>query len=248
MLGPTRLLRDGRPVDDTDWRRQRVRQVLCALAALREVRRVRLGSLLWPDFDEKAVSSNLRMTLTYVQAVLEPHRARGDAPWFLQQTAGVLRLRADDHLSVDGWELEEALDAADAAAAAGTPSVELEHLLTAVALWRGDYLDEVAGEEWAEPIRERVRQRFVRAAVRAGDLLVAAGRLPEAVRAGDAALSVDPWCEPAMRLRVTALLGAGDRDAARRAFDAGCRALAELGVSPEPSTAQLGERLRADAR
>jgi DNA-binding SARP family transcriptional activator len=217
--------------------------MVCALVGFREIRRSRVGALLWPEFDEKAVSSNLRMTLTYVQALLEPGRDRGDAPWFLQQGAGVLRLRADEHLSVDAWEFDAALDAAAAAAAAGAPSVELEHLLSAIALWRGDYLDDVADEEWATPLRERARQRFVRAAVRAGDLLLAASRVVEAVDVADAVLAVDPWCEAALRLRVSAHLSAGDRAAARRAFEAARRILDDLGVAPEPDTEELGRRL-----
>jgi DNA-binding SARP family transcriptional activator len=243
VLGPGRLLRDGVVVDSPDWRRQRVRQLVCALVALREVRRSRLGVLLWPEFDEKSVSSNLRMTLTYVQALLEPERGRGDAPWFLQQSMGVLRLRADTHLSVDAWEFDAALDAADTAAAASTPSVELQHLLAATALWQGDYLDDVAGEDWAEPLRARARQRFVRGAVRAGDLLLASSRFDEAVDLAERALEADPWCEPALRLRVSAHLAAGDRSAALSAFEAGRRVLIDLGVALEPATEALGERL-----
>jgi DNA-binding SARP family transcriptional activator len=199
--------------------------------------------MLWPDFDEKSVSSNLRMTLSYLQNLLEPQRGRGDAPWFLQQDGGVLRLRAVDHLTVDAWELDDALDAADEAATAGATTSELAHLERAIALWRGDLLDDIAGEEWAEPLREHARRRFVRAAVRGGELLVAGGRPTEAVLAAEKALAADPWCEPAIRLTVAAHLAAGDRSAARTAFDTGCKALAELGISPEPATDVLGRRL-----
>ena len=248
VLGPARLLRDGIVVDDADWRRQRVRQLVCALVAMREVRRERLGVLLWPEFDEKAVSANLRMTLSYLQGLLEPNRQRGDAPWFLQQSAGVLRLRADGHLSIDAWELEDALDAADAHLATGATSAELAALMDAVGLWRGDYLDDVAGEEWAEPARERVRQRVVRAAVRAGELLVASGRIDEAVRVAETAQRADPWSEPAIRLAVTARLASGDRSGARQAYENGRRVLIDLGVEPEPATEELARRLRDPAR
>jgi DNA-binding SARP family transcriptional activator len=201
--------------------------------------------MLWPEFDEKAVSSNLRMTLSYLQNLLEPQRARGDAPWFLQQDGGVLRLRDVDHLTVDAWELDDALDAADQAAAGGATTTELAHLQRAVALWRGDALEDVAGEEWAEPAREHVRRRFVRAAVRAGELLVASGNPADAVAAADKALAADPWCEPAIRLVISVHLAAGDRSAARNAYDSGRKALADLGISPEPATEELGRRLHA---
>jgi DNA-binding SARP family transcriptional activator len=209
-----------------------VRHLVCALVAHREIRRARLGVLLWPDFDDAAVSANLRVTLNYVQSLLEPQRGRGHAPWFLQQDAGALRLADVERLSVDAWELETHLDAAAAAAESGAPSIELEHLLHVLALWRGDYLDDVAGEEWAEPLRERMRSRFVTAAVRAGELLVAADRPKEAIRAADAALAADRWCEAAYRVLANAHTATGNADGARRALESAERRLAELGVTP----------------
>jgi ATP/maltotriose-dependent transcriptional regulator MalT len=231
VLGPARLFIDGAAVDDPAWRRQRVRHMVCALVAHDEIRRDRLGVLLWPDFDEAAVSANLRVTLTYVQSLLEPQRGRGHAPWFLQQDAGVLRL-GGDRLSVDAWELEGHLDASVAAAGSGAPSIELDHLLQVLALWHGEYLDDVAGEQWAEPLRERMRNRFVTAAVRAGELLVAASRPEEAIRAADAALAADRWCEAAYHVLASAHASAGDADAARRAIESAERRLAELGIVP----------------
>jgi DNA-binding SARP family transcriptional activator len=236
VLGPARLLIDGEVVDDRAWRRERVRHLVCALVAHREIRRARLGVLLWPDFDDAAVSANLRVTLNYVQSLLEPQRGRRHAPWFLQQDAGALRLGGGDHLSVDAWELEARLQAAAVAAQAGAPSMELEHLRHVLALWRGDYLDDVAAEEWAEPLRERMHSRFVTAAVRAAELLVAADRSDEAIRAADAALAVDRWCQGAYRVLARAHAANGDADGARRAIKSAERRLAELGVAP-PKTA-----------
>ena len=230
VLGSARFLVDGEPVDDPTWRRQRVRHLVCALVAHDEIRRARLSALLWPEFDEAAASANLRMTLSRLQSLLEPERTRGDASWFVRQDLGVLRLAGGDHLSVDAWELESHLGAALRARESGAPSIELDHLSQALDLWRGEYLDDVAGEEWAEPLCERMRRRFVAAAVRAGELLVAAARPAEAIRAADAAIATDRWCEAAYRVLASAYTAAGDADAARQATDACERRLAELGI------------------
>jgi DNA-binding SARP family transcriptional activator len=236
VLGRTVLERDGQAVDDRDWRRERVRHLALVLAAHREIRRQRVGTMLWPDFDEDAVSANLRMTMTYLQALLEPHRGRGDAPWFLRQEAGVLRLHDDAHLAVDAWEVEALLDEAERATA---PSVELRHLLAAFDRWKGEYLEEAAGIEWAEPFRVRFHRRIVAAGVRAGELLVADGRTAQAERVAGIVLSVDPWSEAAHRVLIRARLATGDRPGARRAFDACTDALAELGVVPTEETLGL---------
>ena len=51
-----------------------------------------------------------------------------------------------------------------------------------------------------------------------------------------------------MRVTVSAELAAGDRAAARHAYDAARKALADLGISPEPATEELGRRLEATSR
>lgn len=242
VFGPTRMLRGGVPVKSPDLGRERVRQLLLATVAHREIRRSRLGTLLWPDFDEAGVSANLRMTLSYLQALLEPDRLKGAAPWFLRQDSGVLRL-GGTQLHIDAWEAEAALDDADRARADATPSIELQRLLHAVQLWRGDYLEDVAGEEWAAPLRNQVTGRLVRAAVRAGELLIGAGRAEEAIEVAERALRAEPWSEAAYRVAIRARLARRDRAGALRSLAACKRMCADLGVEPEGSTYELERTL-----
>lgn len=241
-FGPLTLRRGGAVVEDRDWRRERVRQLLATLVALREVRRARLGALLWPEFDEESVSANLRMTLSYLQALLEPDREKGDPPWFLRQDAGVLALRTDPSLVVDAWEVERQLDAAEAAGRAGTPSVQLAALTAVLDAWRGEYLEDLAGLDWAEPIRRRMQDRLVAAATRAGELLLGAGRPADARAAAERALAAEAWCEPAHRVVIASHLAESDRSRARHAYERCVAAMAELGVAPDSATAILAAR------
>ena len=243
VLGPMRLWRGGVQVDDRDWQRERVRQMVAVLIGHRQIRRQRLGAMLWPEFDEDGVSANLRMTLSYVQGIFEPHRAKGDAPWYLHQAAGVLTLRDDDTITVDAWEVERLLDQADDASAAGVPSQQLNHLLAALALWRGDYLDDVAGQDWAESLRRRLSERLVNAAVRAAELLVGAGRADEAIRAAERATAADPWAEDAYRALAGAQHAQGNRVGAQRTLERAGSALAELGLDLSRATIEMAERL-----
>ena len=239
VFGPTRVQRGGVPAQDPDLGRERVRQLLLALVAFREIRRNRLGAMLWPEFDEGGVSANLRMTLSYVQGILEPDRVKGAAAWFLRQDAGVLRLEGGYQLRVDAWDAEALLDDAERARADATPSVELSLLLEVIGMWRGDYLEDVAGEDWAQPLRERVTARLVSAGVRAGDLLVAAGRAEEAIEVAERVLRAEPWAEAAYRVAIRARLARHDRSGALRTLAACRRMCADLGVEPETATLDL---------
>jgi DNA-binding SARP family transcriptional activator len=239
FLGPSELRRDRTLVDDANWRRTRVRQLLACLVVHRSIRRERLADLLWPDATAEAASANLRMTLSYVHAVLEPGRERGDAPWFIRQDAGQLQLRETDELRVDVWDLDRSVDLARSHRESGQPSAELDSLLTAVGSWRGDPFAELGDTEWLDGERERLRRRFTEAAERAGVLLVAAGRTTEADDVAERGLAADPWSEALHRVSIAARRAADDPIGARRAYERCSAALAELGVEPAASTRAL---------
>jgi DNA-binding SARP family transcriptional activator len=241
LLGPPVIERDGVEVQHPDWRRERVRSLLCLLVARRRVTRDEVATALWPDLDTEAAAGNLRTTLGYLHRVLEPDRDPGDAPFFVWAQRDVLQL-APDGLTADVWELEEHLDAALAAEAAGTPSVALDRYEAAIALWRGEHLDGLY-DDWAGPERDRLRSRFLAASVRAGELLVAKGEIDRALRIGTRAVETEPWSEPAHRLVIVAHLTRGDRSSARRALDRCRRAVADLGAEPEPETVMLERTL-----
>lgn len=239
VLGPTELRRGGVVVDDPDWRRERVRSLLLYLVARVETRREAVAAALWPELDDRATARNLAVTLGYLHGVLEPHRVAGDATWFIRADGQSLRLAPVEGLRVDAWELERLLDEADAADAARAPSVTLDVLRRAVPLWRGDYLADVAWDDWAGVERDRLRARFVAAAVRAAELAMAAGDPDEAWSLVDRAIDADPWSERAHRVLVEVHLVRRDRGAARRALARCYEVLAELGAQPEAATAAL---------
>jgi len=241
VLGPAVLERGGAVVTDADWRRERVRSLLQYLVARGRATREQVAAALWPGLDADAAAGNLRVTLGYLHRVLEPGRPTGSPPYVVQTVGNVLLLRRDA-LTVDAWELDGAIERAGAAEAAGVPSHALGELEAALQLWGGDYLADVY-DDWAAPERDRLRARFLAAAVRAGELLVAKGDADRALAIATRAIEAEPWYEPAHRLAMAAHLARGDRAAARRALDRCFTALGELGVSPDDETAMLERRI-----
>jgi DNA-binding SARP family transcriptional activator len=215
--------------------------LLLYLVVHRRATRERVAADLWPELDAAGAGRNLRVTLTYLHRVLEPDRAERDAPFFVRQDGGVLELCADRWLTVDAWRFEELLDDAADAERDGAPSVALAAYEEALALWRGDPLSEVY-DDWALAEADRLRQRFVRAAGRCGELLLARGDTDRALALAQQALAVEAWSEPAHRLVVAAHLARRDTGMARRALDQYRKMLVELGSSPDEATAEL-ERL-----
>jgi DNA-binding SARP family transcriptional activator len=237
VLGPPSVDHDGVPTTRPEWGRERVRSLLCWLVARRRVTRVETEAALWPDFDTATAGGNLRTTLGYVQRVLEPERAAGDAPFHVRGDGDALLL-ADEAVTVDAWEFERLLDEAADAEAAGAPSVALAAYEAAAALWGGEYLVDVY-DDWAGPERDRLRARFLAGSVRAGELQLAAGDVDRALLLATRAIEAEPWSEPAHRLAIASHLARGDRASARRALDRCHRALDDLGVEPADLTVML---------
>jgi len=236
VLGPTTLRRSGRIVDHPHWRRERVRALLLVLLARGGGTREELAGALWPDLDTAAALRNLRVTLSYLLAVLEPERREGAPSFFVRSEGATLRLTTHGWLEVDAWQIEDLLDRATEAERTGEPSAALDLYRRALSLYRGPYLSDAGYEEWALPHRDRLSARFVAAAVRAGELTLAAGNPEEALRLGARAVETEPWSEPAHRLIVASHLARGDRAAARRAMDTCLAQLADLGVAPTEDT------------
>jgi LuxR family transcriptional regulator, maltose regulon positive regulatory protein len=236
VLGPTTLCRGGRPVEHPHWRRERVRALLLLLLARGGGARSEIAGALWPDLSEESAARNLRVTLSYLLAVLEPNREEGAPSCFVRSEGASLRLVGTEWLRVDAWEMERLLDAAEAADRDGEPSAALAQLREAVAPYRGPYLAEAGYESWALPHRDRLSARFVAGAVRAGELTLAGGDPAEALWLAARALEVEPYSEPAHRLAVAAHAARGDLAAARRARDMCMRRLDELGVTPTEDT------------
>ena len=248
VLGPLDLRRDGPAgpeVTDPDLRRERVRTLLAFLVGHRAATRAEVTAALWPDLDERSQANNLRVTLNYLQRVLEPWRPAGE-PGYLVRTDGPrIELLAGSELRIDVDDFDRHVEAAARAEDDGAPSLALEHHLAAVDLYRGPLHADVPDADWIDLDREHYRTRFVRAAVRSGQLLLGRGDVDRAEGTARRALAVDQWAEDAYGVLTAAALARGDRSAAQRQLDRGLAALAELGVEPSDATHRLRRRIRS---
>src|SRR5204863_9586044 len=113
-------------------------------------------------------------------------------------------------------EFDEALARAAESERRGAISIARQELERAVALYEGDYLASMPEAEWTHVPRERLRLRFVKAAVRAGELALASNDGDTATELAVRAIGCDPWSEPARRLLAEARLAGAERSGALR--------------------------------
>src|SRR5262245_58618163 len=209
-----------------------------------------LLGLLWPEADENAARTNLRVALADLRRLLD----EGDAPYLLASRHSVQFAPASDHtLDVAAFSTLLAECHAHAHDAPASCDACMARLAQAVEQYRGDFLAGFAlpgsapFEEWALIRREQLHQQ----ALEALDTLAAACE-----RQGDAAalcryarrqLALEPWREQAHRQLMRGLGLSGDRSAALAQYEACRRVLAaELGIEPEAETTALYEQIRTN--
>jgi DNA-binding SARP family transcriptional activator len=237
----------GSPIVHADLRRKRVQELLAFLVGHRRATRTAIVGALWPDLDERSAGNNLGVTLNHVLRLLEPWRDSGEPAFLLRLDGPTVHLVAGEHLRIDVDEFDQHLAAAARAESDGIPSLALEHDLAAVALYRDELYADLEEAEWFVLDRERYRTRFVGAAVRAGQLLLARGDTSQAESMAHRALTVDQWSEQAYGVLVGCALAHGDRSGAHRMLTHCLAALADLGAEPSETTQQLRRRVQGAA-
>jgi DNA-binding SARP family transcriptional activator len=244
FLGPVELRRNGVLVDMPEWRRERVRTLLAHLVLHDHSSRETIAAALWPSLGLDAQSHNLRVNLAHLLRVLEPRRGERDASFFVRSHADGLRLHRGPWLDTDVWRLDDLWQRGTEADRRGSPAAALDAMQQAVALWRSEPV-ELASEEWAVPLVERLRLRIVGSATRAGELLLASGEPDEARRVAEVALALDLWSERIHRTIVASHASVGDNAAVERALRHYRDVLCEV-MSPAEAAAaaaHLGQRV-----
>ncbi len=243
LLGNELLLLGSQESDHDDWRRERVRSLLGYLVIHPESSRDAVMTALWPEASPEASRRNLRSTLNLLLGVLESGRAGGDAAYFVRADGTRIRLSGHDRLDVDVWRFDSLVDEAEQLEADGAPSLAVECLTEATSLYRGDLLGTIHEGEWLHLERQRLHVRFVTAATRCAELLLAHDRVDEAIALATRTIQLEPWSESAHRTLVASHLQRGDRAAAHRAMQRCHEVLEELGGPVDEQTEMLERRL-----
>lgn len=230
-LGSFHVKRGGRLVEK-GWR-TRAREMLAYLVAYPDgVPKDRLIELLWPEEDLDRANREFDRAVHFIR---RDARGPDDTRHYVDKTLDSWRLVADQWW-VDAWEMLRLIDEAQRET---EPAAKTERLNTAISLYRGEFCDDCYFP-WAEPVRERFRNAFLRACAEFAELLADSGDLRQAIDVLDLALAQDPLCEDLARLSIRIEASAGRALAAERRYDALAETLRkELKVEPDPETQAL---------
>lgn len=214
----------------------------------RPLYREALAGLLWPEYPDRAARNSLR------QAIHNVRRAIGDdaAPTpLLLATRDTIRVNPEARFFLDVAVLERATAGGPQRPFGDTSPTDCEALRSAVALYRGPFLEGLtvddcpAFEEWLLLKREQLNRLMLLALRALATYYEGRSAYDEALGFARRAIELEPWQEEAHRQAMRILAVAGRRGEAIAQYRR-CRDLLanDLGVEPGPETVALYERIR----
>lgn len=237
-LGEPRVFRGDSPVDAREWGTARSRELLFYLLANPHRSKEQIGATFWPELSVAKVRSAFHVTIYRLRRAIGVADAvlyDGDRYYFNQR--------------VDFWydvqEFERLLMQADRAAQSD-PNAQEALLKQSVALYRGDYLENLplSGEEWHTAQAEALRRKYVQCLLTLARLAAQRGQHEESLQYYQRLARRDSYLEAAHRGIMQAYVSMGDRNAALRHYsDFRTHLQRELGVAPTKETAGLYEEI-----
>jgi predicted ATPase/DNA-binding SARP family transcriptional activator len=243
FFGPVTLECDGEPIR---LPYDKVR-ALCAFLVIESERpqhRAKLANLFWPDKPESSARHGLSQALSTLRGAL---RQQANAPPLLDSDRQTVQFLPSEHCSVDVLEFLRLTSNL-------TDPVDPLHLLQAVELYRGSFLEGLAiddcpeFEDWQRSMQSVLESRLATALQKLMAEYESQGEFAKACQFAQQLLELDQLDEDRHRTMMRLLAAGGQRAAAIRQYERCVDLLnQELGVEPEPETTSLLSSIRADA-
>lgn len=237
LLGDFLILADDELVTSVD--KPRLQFLLAYLVLHQDAPQSRqhLSFLFWPDSLEAQARTNLRNVLHQLRQTL-PGSDR-----FLAIESQTLQWRPDTSFTLDVFNFEQLMTKAEQLIEDHDSATARQTLEEAVALYQGDLLPSCY-EEWIQPERERLRQKYMGALEQLIQLLEQQRDYPIAIRYAQHLLRYDPLHEATYRRLMRLFALNNDLARALRIYhDCEQTLQRELGVEPSPETQSVYQNL-----
>jgi len=241
LLGPFRVVVDGRVVEERQWSRRKPALLikLLALQPHNQLHREQTIELLWPDLDPESAANNLHKAIHMARHALEPELQSAAASHFVLTRGQQIVLNAPGRLYIDLEEFERQADAA----------LKLDDLAAckkAINSYRGDLLNEDLYEDWTVTRREQLRELYHRLLSKLSKFYESKGDHQQSIEALRKLVAADTANEEAHRelMRLYALTG--NRRQALRQYQLCVEALRkELDAGPDRATVELNRQIES---
>ena len=199
----------------------------------------RLISLLWGDDPASSNPENvLRITFHRVRTLLDNLWPNAGKELILYRENGYI-WNSQIPVELDCDQFEQLCQTKS-----DDPSLRLDALLKAIALYKGQFLEKQSTETWVIPISTHFQNLYMEAVIEAGQFLKAQKRYEEAAAICRAAIASEPYHEPLHQLLMETLVASGDTAAAEDVYEALRKCLFDdFGIHPSAQTRKVYQEL-----
>lgn len=240
LLGAVEIFRDPqRPFAADAWTTRRARDILCFIAT-RPHRRASKDTLIdtfWGESDFDATEKNFHPTISHIRKALNSNQLIKQN--FLLYRDGDYLLNSEFQYHIDTAEFDRLLEQGEAARRAGKSEQQIKAFEEAVALYRGDFMQNVY-EDWTEELRAYYREQYFRLLETLTILAQKAEDWLRSIQLARKILKDDPYREDIHCLLMRAHAALGKREAVKEQYQTLQQLLKEeLGVAPSAETQKM---------
>jgi DNA-binding SARP family transcriptional activator/ActR/RegA family two-component response regulator len=250
-FGQFNIWRNGQLIDP--WERGQAETVVKLLltrraAGGRAVSPDELIEWLWPESDPESGLKKLLPLLSNARHTLEPDIEPRDSNFILRSSWGYYFDLSGD-VTWDVLDFRQAVHEGAVQQRLGELEAAIKAYEAARALYAGDFMAEDRYASWAIPQRQALQNEYRDLLAGLADAYARLGRYADAIRAGEAALEVDPLLESVYRQLMRYHYCAGDKGQALKVYRNCAKLFDELfGEGPTPQTKHLFEAISNNAQ
>jgi DNA-binding SARP family transcriptional activator/ActR/RegA family two-component response regulator len=250
-FGQFNIWRNGQLIDP--WERGQAETVVKLLltrraAGGRAVSPDELIEWLWPESDPESGLKKLLPLLSNARHTLEPNIEPRDSNFILRSSWGYYFDLSGD-MTWDVLDFRQAVHEGVTQQRLGELEAAIKAYEAARALYAGDFMAEDRYASWAIPQRQALQNEYRDLLAGLADAYARLGCYADAIRAGEAALEVDPLLESVHRQLMRYHYCAGDKGQALKVYRNCAKLFDELfGEGPTPQTKHLFEAISNNAQ
>lgn len=247
FFGQFRLFIWEKPIKETMWRRNKVKALLkwFLLNPGKLCSADEFIDLFWPDVALDTACGNLYVTIHCLRHLLEPALGPREASKFIRrQSNNFYWFEMDETWWTDIMDVQHLFDTARAFDTRGDDVKASFYYRKVVGHCSSGFLPEDEPEQWLRPYRQHYEYIYLQVLLRLIQIYQKRGELEEVLEYAYLALSLDVYCEPAMKAIIDVYFKQGNMGMAIcRLDDFGSLLQQELGVGPSKEMHALRMRI-----
>lgn len=246
-LGALRVFLEGRLLTERDWKRPGTKRLFLYLLNRPDewVPTDSILEALWPDSAAASSTKVLNTLFSYLRSTFEPWHQQGGDYVFFRSRHRAYGFFPGERSWIDFKEFTDGVRRGEDAQHARRFREARQAYRQALALYIGDFLQESPYEDWLNPQRDQLREKYFRSIIKYAILEQDSGNLAEARRVLEEALYKDPSRSECATMLIQVLT---KMQLHQEAWHWGQRHLnylkRELRIKPTPSVVEAIKRCR----